>query len=373
MSQHRAGRTGSFRRHILIGTFALASLAGSGLSLAADAGKDATAQAAKHVVFAVGNPALAVDTAPYTSVPAAMNYWKGLDVKVLVTQGAIQNLQALLTGQADIANLGMSAMYSLATKHPELQVISLAAGNIWHTAVPDNSPIKTEADLKGKTIGVQTLTSASFLYGRAALVGAGLDPDKDVKWLPVGVGAAAANALKQHHIDAYASYDGPIGTIANISDTQMRVLPSVMDDQRGTLGLVTTKKYLAANHDTVVAFLRGFNAGQHFAALNPLAAVQIHWKAHPDQKPTNVDEAKAIRQALSLVETRFKVMDQPGTNGLVGYLDPPTVQKSLDFFFKNGVIEHPLKAAAVTALDVAKEAAQFDAKAVERDAKEWAK
>ncbi|WP_167670734.1 ABC transporter substrate-binding protein [Allopusillimonas ginsengisoli] len=323
------------------------------------------------VVFAVGNPTLAIDTAPYTSVPMAMDYWKGLDVKVLVTKGAIQNLQALLTGQADIANLGMSAMYSLATKHPELQVISLAAGNIWHTAVPEGSAIKNQADLKGKTIGVQTLTSASFLYGRAALAGAGLDPDKDVKWLPVGVGAGAANALKQGHIDAYASYDGPLGTIGSILDVSMRSLPSIMDDQPGTLGLVTTKKYLTENRDIVVEFLRGFNAGQHFAAANPLAAVQIHWKAHPDQKPSNIDEAKAINQALSLVDRRFKVMDQLGSDNLTGYLDQMTVQKSLDFFFKNKIIERPLKASEVTALDIAKDAAEYDIVTVERDAKEW--
>jgi NitT/TauT family transport system substrate-binding protein len=365
MSQQLARPPGSLRRHFLLTTLAGAALAASDLSAAADG--------PRKVVFAVGNPALAVDTAPYTSVPTTMHYWKGLDVKVLVTKGAIPNLQALLTGQADIANLGMSAMYSLATKHPELQVINLAAGNIWHTAVPEGSPIKSQADLKGKTIGVQTLTSASFLYGRAALVGAGLNPDKDVKWLPVGVGAGAANALKQGHIDAYASYDGPIGTIGNILNTSMRSLPSVMDGQPGTLGLVTTKKYLAENRDTVVAFLRGFNAGQHFAAVNPLAAVQIHWKAHPDQKPSNVDEAKAIQQALSLVDRRFKVMDQPGPDGLVGYLDQATVQKSLDFFFENKIIERPLKASEVTALEVAKEAAHYDAAAAERDAKEWTK
>lgn len=355
------------RRKLVLAAASAALAAGLQTGVAAEAAR----ADAPQVILAVGNPSLAIDTAPYTSVPLELGYWENLNVKVLVTKGAINNLQALLTGQAHIANLGMSAMYSLATKHPELQVVHLAAGNIWHTAVPEKSAIRRQEDLRGKTIGVQTLTSASFLYGRAALAGAGLDPDKDVKWLPVGVGAAAANAVRQGHIDAYASYDGPIGTIETILDEPMRSLPSVMDGQPGTLGLVTTKAFLRDHRDLVVAFLKGFNAGQHFAALNPEAAVRIHWKAHPDQKPAGVDDATAMKKALGIVKTRYSAMDRPGTDGLVGYLDTATVQRSLDFFYKNAVIERPLRAEDVVVMGPAMEAAKYDAKAVEEDARKW--
>lgn len=360
----------SRRETVLMGLASFFGLSPLATQAAAQANTHQTSDT-KTFIFAVGNPTLAIDTAPYTSVPIAMEYWKGLNVKVLVTKGAIPNLQALLTGHAHIANVGMSAMYSLATKYPQLQVISLAAGNIWHTAVPQASNIREQHDLKGKTIGAQTLTSASYLYGRAALVGAGLDPDRDVRWLPVGVGATAANALKQGQIDAYASYDGPIGTIANILNKPMRSLGSVMDGQPGTLGLVTTKNFLSENRDSIITFLRGFNSGQNFAAVNPTAAIRIHWKAHPDQKPQNIDDGTAVKQALSVVERRYEEMNQPGTGGLIGYLDSKTIQRSLDFFYANKIIEHPLEAAKIASLDIAKIAAKFNIQKVTEQAKDW--
>jgi hypothetical protein len=53
-------------------------------------------------------------------------------------------------------------------------------------AVKDDSPIKTVADLKGKTMSINTYGSG--IYGPAAILlrQNGVDPDKDVKWVEAG-------------------------------------------------------------------------------------------------------------------------------------------------------------------------------------------
>ena len=51
--------------------------------------------------------------------------------------------------------------------------------------VMDASPIRSVKDLKGKTIGLNGLREAFELGSRLALLDAGLDPDRDVKWAVV--------------------------------------------------------------------------------------------------------------------------------------------------------------------------------------------
>ena len=52
--------------------------------------------------------------------------------------------------------------------------------NIYGIAVPEDSPIKTFADLKGKKIGVTSMASAGVIVARALAANNGFNPDKDV-------------------------------------------------------------------------------------------------------------------------------------------------------------------------------------------------
>ena len=58
----------------------------------------------------------------------------------------------------------------------------------------------TPTNLKGKTIGINGYRTSIELYARIAVAKAGLDPDRDVKWLIVPLPQMAA-ALRQKKID----------------------------------------------------------------------------------------------------------------------------------------------------------------------------
>src|SRR4029077_14177669 len=62
---------------------------------------------------------------------------------------------------------------------------------IFRVVVPQASSLQTAPDLRGKTIGVSALTSGAVPVARALLASGGVDPDKDVKWLPPGGGRPA--------------------------------------------------------------------------------------------------------------------------------------------------------------------------------------
>ena len=350
-----------------------------GIALAAifSAGTMATAfagdAAGSTVTFAIGAPVLIDSTAPYASVPKAMKYWEkeGLHVNLQPTQGATASMQLLLAGKADITNGGSSSFFQAAAKSPQISVIALQAKNIWQIAVPENSSIKSIKELKGKTIGVQSFSSASFLFGRAAVAASGLDPDKDVKWLAVGVGSQAAQALRGGNVVAYATYDGPSGIVGSVLGTKLVNLPTPLDDVPGLLGYATTKKFLKEHPDLIVKFLKGTYEGAVFAAANPAAALQIQWQAYPEQKPRNKTTAEAIKGALPGVETRYVGGAAPGPAGLIGGIPMDAVQKSIDFMVKYGVIKKKLDASKVADLSLNKQANEFDIDAVKKAAENW--
>jgi NitT/TauT family transport system substrate-binding protein len=326
-----------------------------------------------NITFAMGAPVLIDSTAPYASVPTALNYWKseGLNVNLQPTQGATASMQLLLAGKADITNGGSSSFYQAAVQSPEIRVISLQTRNIWQVTVPEDSPIKTIPELKGKTIGVQSLSSASYLFGRAAVAASGLDADADVKWLAVGVGNQAAQALQSGTVAAYASYDGPSGVVGSLLHKKMINLPTPLDAIQGLGGIATTEKFLREHRDIVIKFLRGVNKGALFAATNPAAALQIQWKAYPEQKPKDMSTEEAIKAAMVGVESRFQSNGEPGASGLLGDVPMAEIQKSIDFMLKYGIIKTRLDANKVADMSVSADANKFDAEAIKKQARDW--
>jgi ABC-type nitrate/sulfonate/bicarbonate transport system substrate-binding protein len=68
-------------------------------------------------------------------------------------------------------------------------------------AVMDNSPIKTIADLKGKTVGISVIGGGTYGPFKMLLKAAGVDPEKDIKLVEIGF-AASEDALRQGRVDA---------------------------------------------------------------------------------------------------------------------------------------------------------------------------
>lgn len=343
------------------------------LSMLTGAATTAFAEDAANVTFAIGAPVLIDSTAPYASVPQTMKYWEeeGLTVNLQPTQGATASIQLLLAGRADITNGGSTSFYQAAAKSPEIRVISLQAKNIWQITVPEDSSIKSIEALKGQVIGVQSFSSAAFLFGRAAVAASGLDPDADVKWLAVGVGSQAAQALRDGTVAAYATYDGPSGVIGTILGKSLVNLPTPLDEVPGMSGYATTEKFLKEHPDVVAKFLRGAYKGAIFAAANPAAALQIQWQTYPEQKPRGMSTEEAIKTALAGVETRYKSGAEPGPTGLLGDIPMDDVQQSIDFMLKYGVIKEKLEASKVVDTSLNKEANDFDAEPIREAAKNW--
>lgn len=113
--------------------------------------------------------------------------------------------RAFEAGQIDGGTASANAVITAAAKGLDLKVVaslSLEAngGSVTQYMVKADAPVKTIADLKGKTIGIVGYRSSIELWARAALAQGGLNPDKDVSWAVVPF-PAMGPALRSGKVD----------------------------------------------------------------------------------------------------------------------------------------------------------------------------
>ena len=108
------------------------------------------------------------------------NPFRGGDIRIKAFQaGQIDAVISTGTGAITAATKGVPLIIVAALSQEDNTVFSSPY------VVLDDSPIRTPADLKGKTIGLNSLREAFELGARLQLLDHGLNPDKDVRWLVV--------------------------------------------------------------------------------------------------------------------------------------------------------------------------------------------
>ena len=184
----------------------------------------------------------------------------GLDVELLFTGGG-RAVTALLGGDTPIITVG----------GPSAIAARLAGGDVIITAhVFDTilyslmvSPeIRQLSDLKGKRVGASRFGSATDFALRYVLQLNGMDPIKDLTIFQIGGQAETLAALKARSIHG--------GVIASPATSEAKRLGFRELTNMATLGvpypqttIVTTERYLRANHDTVVRFTRAYGEATH--------------------------------------------------------------------------------------------------------------
>lgn len=328
----------------------------------------------ENVTFAVADPSLSVSTSPYTSLPISLGFWKkaGLNVQIQPVSGGNAGVQAVGTGNAFMTETGMTSIYPGMVKDADLRLVGVHP-NIYFVVVTDDSPIHSAKELKGKTIGVQALSAASYYYARAVVEAAGLNPDKDVQWVPVGVGFQAAAAQQNGTIQAYAGYDSVNSKFGQLLNKGLRIIPSGLNDLPGMLGWLVTQKTLDTHRQEVVGILRGIFESVVWAASHPEAAIGIRWKMFPASKPSNVSDETAMKNAKEILLNRIDIAYWPTNhrNDLIGDGDVASIQKTADFMYKNGFLKQPVEVSKFIDLSLIKEANDFDRTRIEADAKAY--
>ncbi|MBI3706189.1 MAG: ABC transporter substrate-binding protein [Proteobacteria bacterium] len=275
-------------------------LAAAGLALAVAMGTlaGASAQQSRAVkIFGASATVEAYHGFLFLGIPLGFYRDQGVDAEFGTAAGSAATLQLVATNQAQVGYIGMEVLVLAKAKNPDLPVTAVYLhdrGNIYEIVVPEESDIKSIADLKDKNIGVANLASGAIPALRAILADSGLNPDTSVGLIPVGNGAAAAAALRANRVQALSLFRAQHAVIETLGFRFryfQREQPSAV--------LIVNTNFMRQNPDAVAATLRGVIMGSTFAQVNPQATVREHWKMFG--RPTGISEDEAMSRAVHVL------------------------------------------------------------------------
>ena len=352
------------RRHRRTGPRTLAvaiTLTMSGALLAACGGGEEKANADGTTTLSGvnGDPSNGPSGAAFGSVQIQEGWDKedGYTLDWDVAQSAAAGLQLLSAGKVDVSQASAPVAYAGAKLDPDLRIIGFLNGPAYLMVTPDDSGIETAADLEGKTIGVMTLGSASDLMVRGSVTEAGLDPETDLRILPVSVGAPMAEALNSGTVDAIAGWEGMWQSIDALTDKTLVPVDSAMSQLPGMMLQTTTQQVLDEKHDTLVDYMRNFYKGCALATADPTRAVADHWKQFGNVAPPADKYDEELASQADWNEDFFSMCAAPGDDtGMPGVLSDDEVKEAYDWLREYNILEDDVDYATVVDTSVTEEA-----------------
>jgi len=300
------------------------------------------ANAADQFTLMFGQRTATASEARSYFIPKHLGFFKeeNLEVTLQPTDGATQEMQLLAAGQGD-AGLGAPPAILLARNSgANVRAIYNSVRNHGTAlAVLADGPIKDPKELKGKKVGVMSMGASRTLDGYAMAQAAGLDPKKDVEWLPVGFGVQAALALKRGDVQALALWDL---TYADMEANGIPLRYFTFPFQENIFGYVyvSTDEKLKTRRADIIKVLRAGAKAQVFQAAN-MEAAACAYLIESGRWDTAADKPKAFEAALAVVKQdtlRSPVPEQ----GSIGTFPPGSWEKVRDYYHSLGVIKDKL-------------------------------
>jgi ABC-type nitrate/sulfonate/bicarbonate transport system substrate-binding protein len=223
------------------------------------------------------------------------NQGKKYTLKQILFQANPERFQAFLAGELDAGTApGLSVIFVRA-QGVDLKVVASvcqeAAGKQWFSTtymVKADGPIKSIKDLKGGTVGVVGYKTATDLWARAALLKAGLVPDRDTKVFSLGF-PAMGEAVRTDKVQA-GTFVEPFYS-AEMAKGGLRKLFTAREAvgyDHELLDVWFGEKFLKAHPDVVRAFLSDY------------VAVTKYYLAHTEQAKRDLHKAGFVRTPLEI-------------------------------------------------------------------------
>jgi ABC-type nitrate/sulfonate/bicarbonate transport system substrate-binding protein len=183
----------------------------------------------------------------------------GLQVEVISIPGSSLALQAMLSGELPIIQAGGAGPIQTNLSGADTVIVATIVKkfNWWIFSQPNVGRME---DLKGKVFGVTRFGTQSDLASRIALRRHGLEPERDVAMVQTGGPAETVSAMAAGKVHAAAIT--PPATL-QAKKLKLKELSDLtkLDVEYHVNGLVTTRRYIKSNEDTVRRFLRAYIEG----------------------------------------------------------------------------------------------------------------
>ena len=233
----------------------------------------------------------------------------GLDSELLFIPSTTTSLTSLLAGDVNVANVSGGAVASAVLAGAQVAIVACYLNSLPYELVVNES-IKSAEELKGKSIGISRLGSASDVAARALLRGLNLEPDKQVPILQVGGSSERAAAFRAGRI---AGFPSPPGVVHLTKGMPFRILITTADfKQRFEFPYIcaaTTRDYLQKNRDIVRRVIMAHIEAVNFVKTRKDESKKIMSKY---ARTTNADYLEAAYTASAKLYDEVPLVTRPG-------------------------------------------------------------
>ena len=262
----------------------------------------------------------------------------GIDLAYVPGAGGGDAIRNILTGQADVAFTDPGSFFSALDKGEKLRAIyDIYPQNVFNVVSLKSRNITKPADLKGKTIGVYSLSSGTRQNLLVLLHQAGL-AESDVTIVVTGLLNFAP--LLQGQVDATAATDTGllVGKLKGLGDVNVM---EVKDSLNVSSDLFVVREQVFQKQGPLLKrFLKAYRDSAAWMIANPQEAATLAMKRAIDgtDRATNLEVIRLRNAAsVSLATSR---------NGL-GTLDLESLQKAADAYRRLGLVEREIKVSDV--------------------------
>jgi len=226
--------------------------------------------------------------APWVAKEAGLFEKYGLDAELTyIASGPTMN-QAMLAGELQFGELAAPSSMNAFLEGGEIVWITGAVSRpvLMMVAPP---AIQRVQDLRGRPVGVTRLGTTTHTFMKLALRNAGLDPENDVQVLQSGGVPETVAGLQTGRI--YAGVTGPPSVFLTLQ-AGMHVLVSFAE-----LGIpwpfggtVATRSYIAAQPETVRAYVKAYTEAIHLLRTDREQSVRVMAKYGDLADPTVAEQ-----------------------------------------------------------------------------------
>jgi NitT/TauT family transport system substrate-binding protein len=314
---------------------------------------------------------------PTMFLPVVLGYWKqeGYDVDVQAAGGSLQTFQQMVGGNAELAAGSAGAVIQANAKsNLTIRVVSSISASDWSLAVDADGPIKTAKDLKGRTIGVFSLSTGGIAFLNGLLRANGLDPAKDIEIVPIGLGAPAVEAMRAGRVQALIYWGSAIASFENAG---LKLRKIVGDDWHvyPEYTLATLQATADKSPEMLLGIARGIVKAQVFATANPACVVKLYWTNYGKPKVAEVDDDTLMKRDVHSLETNLasnvSALKQYGGGKIWGRFDPVAWKRLAEFMLAAKQIDAPYNTDQLVLKipDFVQKINDFDVAAVQASAK----
>jgi len=267
----------------------------------------------------------------------------GIELAYVPGAGGGDAIRNILSGQADVAFTDPGSFFAALDKGEKLRAIyDIYPQNVFNVVSLAKSNITKPADLKGKKIGVYSLSSGTRQNLLVLLHQAGLK-ESDVQIVVTGLLNFAP--LLQGQVDATAATDTGlvIGRRKGLGDVNVIEVAKYLNVSSDMY--VVREEVFRTKKPALKRFLQAYRDAAAWMIAKPEEAAQLAAKRAIDGTDPSINlEVIKLRNASS-------VSDMTRKSGLCA-MDLAALQKAADAYQKLGLIEHPIKVADVTSQEL---------------------